>query len=165
MNVIERLNENHAEKLRYFLSKADTVPLERDRQKVVVQITQNLSSRIRNKHAFELPSLFIPDKERCSLSPSPQDANALTIGAASAPFRCITLAEASRARSQVNGSGVKIDNILEKTCEEMEQTITRNVQNNLDKLEEDCRVVRDKIDQLLEADAVARKVQTRVHAR
>lgn len=62
MNVIERLNEEHAEKLRYFLSKADTVPLERDRQKVVVQITQNLSSRIRNKHAFELPSMYIPDK-------------------------------------------------------------------------------------------------------
>jgi len=44
------------------LPKADTVPLERDRQKVIVQITQNLSSRIRNKHAFELPSLYIPDK-------------------------------------------------------------------------------------------------------
>mgnify|MGYP003684455787 CR=1 FL=1 len=38
------------------------VPLERDRQKVVVQITQNLSSRIRNKHAFELPCLYIPDQ-------------------------------------------------------------------------------------------------------
>jgi hypothetical protein len=37
------------------------VPLERDRQKVVVQITQNLSSRIKNKHAFELPCLYIPD--------------------------------------------------------------------------------------------------------
>ena len=61
MKVIERLNLQHAEKLRYFLSKADTVPNERDRQKVVVQITQNLSSRVKNKHAFELPSLYIPD--------------------------------------------------------------------------------------------------------
>ena len=100
MKVIERLNTDHAEKLRYFLSKADTVPNERDRQKVVVQITQNLSSRlgagvgaglgvdptpnpdpkpnrletlpltltlsltvssrVRNAHAFELPSLYIP---------------------------------------------------------------------------------------------------------
>ena len=54
---------------------------------VVVQITQNLSSRIRNKHAFELPSLYIPDK-------------------------------ASTAAS-------KIDNILEKTCDEMEHTINQ----------------------------------------
>ena len=61
MKVIERLNLDHAEKLRYFLSKADTVPNERDRQKVVVQITQNLSSRVRNAHAFELPSLYMPD--------------------------------------------------------------------------------------------------------
>ena len=60
MNVIERLNHDHAEKLRYFLSKADTVENERDRQKVVVQITQNLSSRVRNAHAFELPSLYVP---------------------------------------------------------------------------------------------------------
>ena len=31
---------------------------------VVVQITQNLSSRIRNAHAFELPSIYIPDHTR-----------------------------------------------------------------------------------------------------
>ncbi|KAL1528708.1 hypothetical protein AB1Y20_010042 [Prymnesium parvum] len=62
MKTIEMLNRDHAEKLRYFLSKADTVPDEMDRQKVVVQITQNLSSRIRNAHAFELPSIYIPDK-------------------------------------------------------------------------------------------------------
>ena len=61
MNVIQRLNVEHASRIRYFLSKADTVPNERDRQKVVVQITQNLSSKIRNAHAFELPSLYIPD--------------------------------------------------------------------------------------------------------
>ena len=61
MNVIQRLNVEHASRIRYFLSKADTVPNERDRQKVVVQITQNLSSKIRTAHAFELPSLYIPD--------------------------------------------------------------------------------------------------------
>lgn len=84
MNVIERLNQEHAEKIRYFLSKADTVPNERDRQKVVVQITQNLSSRVRNAHAFELPSLYIPDH---------------------------------------SGAGTKIENILESTTVEMQQTI------------------------------------------
>ena len=29
-----------------------------------MQITQNLSSRIRNAHAFELPSIYIPDHTR-----------------------------------------------------------------------------------------------------
>ena len=117
MKVIERLNLEHAEKLRYFLSKADTVPNERDRQKVVVQITQNLSSRVRNAHAFELPSLFIPAH---------------------------------------SGSGVKIENILDKTCEEMQQTINQSVQNNLNKLEKDCLMVNERIKQLLADDQVAR---------
>ena len=34
MKTIELLNRDHADKLRYFLSKADTVPDEMDRQKV-----------------------------------------------------------------------------------------------------------------------------------
>jgi len=118
MNVIERLNHEHAEKLRYFLSKADTVPNERDRQKVVVQITQNLSSRVRNAHAFELPSLYIPgfSEKRCS-----------------------------------------IDNILDATCQEMHQTINQSVQNNLNKLEADCKMVSRKIDELLSDDVKARQ--------
>ena len=32
-----------------------------------------------------------------------------------------------------------IDNNLDHTCEQMQQTISQNVQNNLNKLEEDCR--------------------------
>lgn len=118
MNVIKRLNQEHAEKIRYFLSKADTVPNERDRQKVVVQITQNLSSRIQNKHAFELPSLYIPDK--------------------------------------AGDKGSKIDNILESTCDEMQSTISQNVQNNLNKMEVDCRAIGNSIDTLLADDAIAR---------
>lgn len=104
--------------MRYFLSKADTVPDERDRQKVVVQITQNLSSRVKNAHAFELPSIYIPDH---------------------------------------SGGACKINNALEDTCVEMEQTINQSVQNNLNKLERDCKLVGATIDGLLEADAAARK--------
>ena len=78
------------------------MPNERDRQKVVVQITQNLSSRVRNAHAFELPSLYIPS----------------------------FAAEGSKAS--------RIDNNLEQTCEQIETSISQNVQNNLNKYEEDC---------------------------
>mmetsp|Transcript_137 Transcript_137/g.456 ORF Transcript_137/g.456 Transcript_137/m.456 type:complete len:498 (-) Transcript_137:311-1804(-) len=118
MNVIERLNEQHATKMRYFLSKADTVPLERDRQKVIVQITQNLSSRIRNKHAFELPSLYIPDKS--------------------------------------STGSESIDNNIERTCDEIESAVHQNVQNNLDKLGEDCQLIDETICSLLKQDDVAR---------
>ena len=68
------------------------MPNERDRQKVVVQITQNLSSRVRNAHAFELPSLYIPSFAE----------------------------EGSKAS--------RIDNSLELTCEQMQQTISQNAQ-------------------------------------
>lgn len=60
MDTVERLNENHAEKLAYYMSKADQVEKEHDRQRVLIQITQNLSSRIKNSHAFKLPTIYLP---------------------------------------------------------------------------------------------------------
>ena len=60
MKVIEALNENHADKLAYYMSKADQVEKEHDRQRVLIQITQNLSSRIKNSHAFKLPTIYLP---------------------------------------------------------------------------------------------------------
>lgn len=41
-------------------SKADEVVDERDRQRVLIQITQNLATRIRNSHAFNLPTFYLP---------------------------------------------------------------------------------------------------------
>lgn len=41
-------------------SKADEVTDERDRQRVLIQITQNLATRIRNSHAFNLPTFYLP---------------------------------------------------------------------------------------------------------
>ena len=60
MKVIESLNEHHADKLAYYMSKADQVEKEHDRQRVLIQITQNLSSRIKNSHAFKLPTIYLP---------------------------------------------------------------------------------------------------------
>ncbi|EPZ31693.1 hypothetical protein O9G_000172 [Rozella allomycis CSF55] len=65
MNIVEKLHDVHGDKMRYYLSKADTVPDESDRQRVLIQITQNLTARLKNKQ-FELPPIFIPtltDKE------------------------------------------------------------------------------------------------------
>lgn len=42
-------------------SKADAVDKEHDRQRVLIQITQNLATRIRNSHAFNLPTFFLPN--------------------------------------------------------------------------------------------------------
>ena len=50
----------------------------------------------------------------------------------------------------------KIENILDKTCEEMQQTINQSLQNNLNKLEKDCKRVDERIGELLTIDEKAR---------
>lgn len=61
MQVVEKLNNGpHLEKIHYFMSKADAVEKEHDRQRVLIQITQNLATRIRNSHAFNLPTFYLP---------------------------------------------------------------------------------------------------------
>jgi len=61
VDVIRRLNDNgHAEKMQYYMSKADQVESELDRQRVLIQITQNLGAHMKNQHAFKLPTIFLP---------------------------------------------------------------------------------------------------------
>ncbi|KAJ7333768.1 hypothetical protein OS493_015859 [Desmophyllum pertusum] len=56
LNLVEKLNEKHADRIRFFLSKADTAGHESDRQKVLMQITQELCKRPGlNKAGFEMP--------------------------------------------------------------------------------------------------------------
>ncbi|GAX82409.1 hypothetical protein CEUSTIGMA_g9837.t1 [Chlamydomonas eustigma] len=64
MEVVEKLNQSpHLEKIHYFMSKADAVEKEHDRQRVLIQITQNLAKRIRNSHAFNLPTFYLPRED------------------------------------------------------------------------------------------------------
>ena len=60
MDVIARVAEQHAEKLLFYMSKADQVEAEDDRQRVLIQITQNVTARMKSTHAFKLPTFYIP---------------------------------------------------------------------------------------------------------
>jgi predicted GTPase len=60
MNVVELLNSVYHEKMRFILSKADAVDSVQDLQKVLVQVTQNLSMIVRNKN-FELQTIYLPN--------------------------------------------------------------------------------------------------------
>eukprot|EP01137_Pigoraptor_chileana_P035684 Opistho-2@30098 len=63
MNIVEKINnEKWGDKMRFYLSKADTVPDEADRQKVLIQITQNLSTRLKNR-TFDLPTIYLPSPD------------------------------------------------------------------------------------------------------
>ena len=94
LQVVERLNNSpHLEKIHYFMSKADVVEKEHDRQRVLIQITQNLATRIRNSHAFNLPTVralqWLSFLRIISALPLPLG---LTMAVSSSPYHCLSLA-------------------------------------------------------------------------
>uniref|UniRef100_S4RU38 Si:ch211-11k18.4 n=1 Tax=Petromyzon marinus TaxID=7757 RepID=S4RU38_PETMA len=67
LNIVERLNEHQGDKLRFFLSKADEAGTEIDRQRVMMQIVQELCKRPGlNKCGFDMPTIYIPNPNRAS---------------------------------------------------------------------------------------------------
>jgi GTP1/Obg family GTP-binding protein len=65
MNVVEKICEkNMGHKTHFYLSKADTVPDETDRQRVLVQIAQNLTYRLKDRQfSLNIPPIYIPTDE------------------------------------------------------------------------------------------------------
>ncbi|KAJ3410069.1 hypothetical protein HDV05_004114 [Chytridiales sp. JEL 0842] len=64
MNVVEKICETQGHKAHFFLSKADTVPDETDRQRVLVQIAQNLTYRLKDRQfSLNIPPIYIPRDE------------------------------------------------------------------------------------------------------
>ena len=70
MTAIERLNESHAEKLAYYMSKADQVEKEHDRQRVLIQISAE-PRRSRQELARVQASHHLPSSATTSPCPSP----------------------------------------------------------------------------------------------
>jgi len=61
LNIVEHLNDQYTDRIRFYLSKADTAGTESDRQRVLMQITQELCKRPGlNKCGFDMPTIFIP---------------------------------------------------------------------------------------------------------
>lgn len=61
LSLVEKLNEKHGDKIRFYLSKADEAGTETDRQRVMMQIVQELCKRPGlNKTGFDMPTIFVP---------------------------------------------------------------------------------------------------------
>ncbi|XP_063713858.1 uncharacterized protein LOC134841746 [Symsagittifera roscoffensis] len=61
LNIVEELSEIRPERMRFYLSKADEAGPESDRQKVLIQIAQELCKRPSlNKAGFEMPTIYVP---------------------------------------------------------------------------------------------------------
>ncbi|XP_063754286.1 uncharacterized protein si:dkey-98f17.5 isoform X2 [Eleginops maclovinus] len=67
LNIVEKLSETCGEKLRFYLSKADEAGKDTDRQRVMMQIVQELCRRPGlNKCGFEMPTIYIPNPQKPS---------------------------------------------------------------------------------------------------
>jgi len=61
LNIIENLNNTASDRIKFYLSKADTAGTESDRQRVLMQITQELCKRPGlNKCGFDMPTIYVP---------------------------------------------------------------------------------------------------------
>lgn len=57
----EMSNLGHREKMRFYLSKADEAGHEADRQRVMMQVVQELCKRPSlNTHSFDMPTIYVP---------------------------------------------------------------------------------------------------------
>lgn len=58
---LESLNAKHPDRIKFYLSKADTAGSQGDRQRVLMQITQELCKRPGlNRAGFDMPTIFVP---------------------------------------------------------------------------------------------------------
>ncbi|KAJ8312874.1 hypothetical protein KUTeg_010247 [Tegillarca granosa] len=61
LNLVEQLNHKHADRMKFYLSKADEAGHESDRQRVMMQIVQELCKRPGlNRTGFDMPTIYIP---------------------------------------------------------------------------------------------------------
>ncbi|KAJ3244581.1 hypothetical protein HDU77_009828 [Chytriomyces hyalinus] len=61
MNVVESICQSQGHKIHFYLSKADTIPDESDRQRVLIQIAQSLTHRIQDRQfSLDIPPIYIP---------------------------------------------------------------------------------------------------------
>ncbi|XP_035021978.1 uncharacterized protein si:dkey-98f17.5 [Hippoglossus stenolepis] len=80
LNIVEKLSEKCGDKVLFYLSKADEAGKETDRQRVMMQIVQELCRCPGlNKCGFDMPTIYIPNPQRPSRCVNQIDGVCLTI--------------------------------------------------------------------------------------
>uniref|UniRef100_A0A3Q3NF46 Si:ch211-11k18.4 n=1 Tax=Labrus bergylta TaxID=56723 RepID=A0A3Q3NF46_9LABR len=113
LNIVESLNDKHGDRLRFYLSKADEAGGESDRQRVMMQIVQELCKRPGlNKCGFDMPTIYVPNPNK--------------------PSRCVNqIEEVCRSiEKTINQTVQNTLNSLEKDCEVISEAITDTLLND-----------------------------------
>jgi len=102
LNIVEKISETSSEKMRFYLSKADEAGHESDRQRVMMQIVQELCKRPGlNRTGFDMPTIYIPNPTK--------------------PNRCVNQIEevCKDVEKTINQTIQNTLNTLEKDCEKI----------------------------------------------
>ncbi|XP_071338945.1 EH domain-containing protein 2 [Trachinotus anak] len=113
LNIVEKLSEKCGDKLLFYLSKADEVWKETDRQRVMMQIVQELCRRPGlNKCGFEMPTIYIPNPQR--------------------PSRCVNEIDGvcQTIEKTINQAVQKTLDQLEKDCDLIRSTISSKLEQD-----------------------------------
>ncbi|XP_070821539.1 uncharacterized protein [Chaetodon trifascialis] len=113
LNIVEKLSEKCGDKLLFYLSKADEAGNETDRQRVMMQIVQELCRRPGlNKCGFEMPTIYIPNPQK--------------------PSRCVNQIDGvcQTIEKTINQAVQKTLNQLEKDCDLICSTISSRLEKD-----------------------------------
>jgi len=113
LNIVEKISEQHSERMRFYLSKADEAGHESDRQRVMMQIVQELCKRPGlNRTGFDMPTIYIPNPTK--------------------PNRCINQIEdvCKDIEKTINQTIQTTLNTLEKDCERIGELVDDAIMND-----------------------------------
>lgn len=116
LNLVEKLNSRHSDRMRFYLSKADEAGHESDRQKVMMQIVQELCKRPGlNKCGFDMPTIYVPIDGKQS--------------------KCVNQIQevCSDIEKTINYTIQNSLNTLEKDCKQMVQLIEAKIEADSDR--------------------------------
>ncbi|XP_071946294.1 uncharacterized protein [Antedon mediterranea] len=115
LNIVEKLNEQHSDRMRFFLSKADEAGPENDRQRVMMQIVQELCKRPGlNKTCFDMPTIYVPNPTSTTKS------------------RCVNQIEevCKTIEKNINQTIQNTLNTLEKDCQQISELIDESLHDD-----------------------------------
>ncbi|XP_053471794.1 uncharacterized protein LOC128602175 isoform X3 [Ictalurus furcatus] len=113
LNIVEQLSKRQGDRLHFYLSKADEAGGESDRQRVMMQIMQELCKRPGfNKRDFDMPSIYIPNPNK--------------------PSRCVNQIEkvCHTIEKTINYTVQNTLSMMEKDCEFLLEAVTDTSNND-----------------------------------
>ncbi|XP_054281457.1 uncharacterized protein LOC128999120 [Macrosteles quadrilineatus] len=124
MIVVEKINSLYPEKLHMYLSKSDEIRKQTDKQKIMMQITQEVCRHSGlNRSGFSMPGIYIPtlahkqelQKQHSNMSISSEDTGTCQMS--------------------------ECHNEIEEVCKQIDQTISRMLQTALNSFEKDINTL------------------------